>query len=94
MLFSGAHPALVTRNARRHPRQLWMSRYIVFFQLGGWAERRVARHGFRYVETLWRRWSPGFTALPAHLAHVNATLAASTADTVLEGLRPEMETAP
>jgi hypothetical protein len=30
MLFAGAHPALVQRNARRSLRQPWGSRYIVF----------------------------------------------------------------
>ena len=77
VLLAGAHPAVVQRNARRSPRQLWMSRYIVFFQLGGIADRRVARRDFAYVEALWRRWAPGFTVPDEHLAHVKRTLAAS-----------------
>jgi pimeloyl-ACP methyl ester carboxylesterase len=77
VLLAGAHPALLQRNARRHPRQLWMSRYIVFFQFGALADRRVARNDFAYVEKLWRRWSPGFTVPAGHLAHVKRTLAAS-----------------
>lgn len=77
VLLAGAHPAVVARNARRSARQLWMSRYIVFFQLGAVADRRVARHDFAYVEALWRRWAPGFTLPAEHLAHVRATLAAS-----------------
>ena len=77
VLLAGAHPAVLQRNARRFPRQLWMSRYIVFFQLGAAADRRVARHDFAYVERLWRRWAPGFTVPPGHLAHVKRTLAAS-----------------
>lgn len=77
VLLAGAHPAVVARNARRSPRQLWMSRYIVFFQLGSWADRRVARDDFAYVEALWRRWAPGFTVPAAHLARVKRTLAAS-----------------
>lgn len=77
VLLAGAHPAVLQRNARRSPRQLWMSRYIVFFQLGGVADRRVARDDFAYVEALWRRWAPGFTVPAEHLAHVKRTLAAS-----------------
>lgn len=77
ILLAGAHPAVVQRNARRSPRQLWMSRYIVFFQLGAMAEHRVARDDFAYVERLWRRWAPGFTPPPEHLARVKRTLAAS-----------------
>ena len=77
VLLAGAHPAVVQRNARRSLRQLWMSRYIVFFQFGSFADRRVARHDFAYVESLWRRWAPGFTVPAEHLDHVKATLAAS-----------------
>jgi pimeloyl-ACP methyl ester carboxylesterase len=54
-----------------------MSRYIVFFPFGSYADRRVARDDFAYVEALWRRWAPGFTVPAEHLAHVRATLAAS-----------------
>ncbi|WNV76793.1 alpha/beta fold hydrolase [Geodermatophilus sp. DSM 44513] len=77
VLFAGAHPAYVQRNARRSPRQLWASRYIVFFQLGRLADRRVARDDCAYVERLWRRWAPGFDPPAEHLAHVRRTLAAS-----------------
>lgn len=77
VLLAGAHPALVARNARRSPRQWWMSRYIVFFQLGGIADRRVARRNFAYVDALWRRWAPGFVVPTGHLDHVKRTLSAS-----------------
>lgn len=78
VLLSGAHPAYVRRNARRAPRQAWMSRYIAFFQLRGWADRRVARRDFAYVDRLWRRWAaPGWPPPPDHLGHVKRTLAAS-----------------
>jgi len=76
-LLAGAHPAVLQRNARRSLRQLWMSRYIVFFQLGSYADRRVSRDNFAYVEALWRRWAPGFTIPEDHRAHVKRTLAAS-----------------
>jgi pimeloyl-ACP methyl ester carboxylesterase len=77
VLLAGAHPAFVTRNARRSLRQLWASRYLVFFQLGALADRAVARDDFAYVEKLWRRWAPGFTPPEEHLTRVKATLAAS-----------------
>lgn len=77
VLLAGAHPAFVTRNARRSLRQLWLSRYIVFFQLGWLADRVVARDDFAYVDRLWRRWAPGFTPCDEHLTSVKRTLAAS-----------------
>ena len=77
ILLAGAHPAFVARNARRFPRQLWLSRYIVFFQFGRVADRAVARNDFAYVDRLWRRWAPGFVPPADHLAHVKQTLAAS-----------------
>ncbi|MGL5866746.1 MAG: alpha/beta fold hydrolase [Dermatophilaceae bacterium] len=77
-LFSGAHPAYLQRNARRAPRQAWMSRYILYFQLRGWADRHVARGDFAYIDRLWRRWAaPDWTPPPDHLRHVKRTLAAS-----------------
>ncbi len=77
VLLSGAHPAFTVRNARRSLRQLWSSRYLVFFQLGGLADRAVARDDFAYVERLWCRWSPGFRLAEDHRARVKGTLAAS-----------------
>ncbi len=74
---AGPHPDAVLRNARRHPRQWLMSRYIAFFQLRGIAERRVSRDQFAYIERLWRRWSPGFEPPEDHLRRVKATISAS-----------------
>lgn len=74
VMLSGAHPAAINRRMKRLPRQWWMSRYIIFFQFGGVADRAVAHNDFAYVERLWRRWSPAFTPPPAHLARVKATL--------------------
>lgn len=71
---SGAHPAAIAKNTRRHPRQIWMSRYIIFFQLGGIADRRVARNGYQYIERLWKRWSPTFELDRAHRNSVIATI--------------------
>lgn len=77
VLLSGAHPAVVQRNARRSAKQLWMSRYIVLFQLGRLADRAVARRDFAYVRRLWRRWSPGFAMPEEHARRVLETLRAS-----------------
>ena len=74
---AGAHPAVINRRMKKLPRQWWMSRYIILFQLGDVADRAVARDHFAYVERLWRRWSPGFTPPPRHLARVKATLGRS-----------------
>lgn len=71
---AGAHPAIIGRNIRRLPKQWWMSRYIVFFQLGRAADLWVARNDFAYVDRLWRRWSPGFAAPAEHIARVKETL--------------------
>jgi pimeloyl-ACP methyl ester carboxylesterase len=77
VLISGAHPAVLQRNARRHPRQWWMSRYIVFFQTGRLADRWVARRDFAYIDRLWRRWSPGFDVPTERGVHIKDTLRAS-----------------
>lgn len=76
VLLSGAHPAAISRNSRRHPRQLWLSRYIVFFQLGGFADRRVERNDFAALDRLWDRWSPGGIDTE-HRARVKETIARS-----------------
>lgn len=77
-LLAGAHPAILQRNARRSLRQLWASRYIVYFQFGFLADRRIPRHDFAYVTRLWRRWAGRGFAPPAdHLRHVKNTLRAS-----------------
>lgn len=56
------------------PEQLRRSWYVLFFQLRGLAERRLAAGDFALVERLWRDWSPGFSAPPEELAHVKAAL--------------------
>lgn len=54
-----------------------MSRYIVFFQFGRRADRRVVANDFRYIDRLWRRWSSGFEIPAPHRAHVKDTLRTS-----------------
>ena len=82
---SAAHPAVVYANTGRSPRQLWRSRYAVFFQIPGFSEARVQRDDFAYIEQLWRRWAaPGWTLPQAHLAGVKQTLARSMPAPVLQ----------
>ena len=46
------------RTGLRSPMQWWQSRYMLYFQASGLAEALVSRKDFRFVETIWRRWSP------------------------------------
>ncbi len=39
--------------------QLRRSRYILLFQLPGVSDAMVRRNDFNYIDTLWKRWSPG-----------------------------------
>ncbi|MCQ6458573.1 hypothetical protein, partial [Vibrio parahaemolyticus] len=38
---------------------LIMSRHFLYFKLP-WAESGTRRNDFRYIETLYRRWAPGW----------------------------------
>lgn len=66
----------MTRAILRHPAQLRRSSYILFFQLRWLPERRIRRDGLAWIDTLWRRWSPGWTPPPDHLERVKQTLSA------------------
>lgn len=55
------------------PRQLRNSWYVLFFQLRGIADRRLARDDFALIERLWRAWSPGFEPDAAEMEAVKAT---------------------
>jgi pimeloyl-ACP methyl ester carboxylesterase len=79
VLLSGAHPDAIRVNGRRAVRQLWYSRYIVWFQLAALADRAVARNDFAYLDRLWDRWSPGGVPVPdaVHRARVKRTIARS-----------------
>lgn len=54
------HPGRFSSLGLKSPRQLWMSRYILFFQLRGIAERSLRRGDYAFVDRLWQRWSPGW----------------------------------
>ena len=44
----------------RHPKQFVHSWYMLFFQLRGIADYVVERNDYRFIERLWRNWSPGW----------------------------------
>lgn len=58
----------VQAGLRRHPRQLLLSSYMLFFQVRGIADRIVAARDFAFIELLWRRWSPGWEWDPDDMA--------------------------
>jgi pimeloyl-ACP methyl ester carboxylesterase len=60
---------------QRSPRQLWLSRYMLFFQLRGVAEWTLRGNGLSFVDRLWRRWSPGWTYDPQLTRRVRERLA-------------------
>ena len=67
-------PGVFARNLLRHPGQLLRSRYMAQFQVPRLSERFVRRDEHAFIETLWRRWSPGFEPPPERLAAVRAAL--------------------
>jgi pimeloyl-ACP methyl ester carboxylesterase len=50
---------------------------MAFFQLGGLADRLVARGDFALIERLWRDWSPGFRPEPGYLDELKRCLSES-----------------
>ncbi|MBL8600902.1 MAG: alpha/beta hydrolase [Myxococcales bacterium] len=68
------HPMAFIEHLLRSPEQLRMSWYMGFFQLP-WAPEWALRRGL--VSKLWRAWSPRTTPPSAHLAEVEAAIAAS-----------------
>lgn len=47
-------------NCLRHPRQLLHSWYVFFFQAPLLPELAIKRGDFQCLESIWRRWSPGW----------------------------------
>jgi pimeloyl-ACP methyl ester carboxylesterase len=70
------HPASFARALLVDRRQLARSAYMAFFQLGRFAERRVSADDFRFIDSLWNRWSPSLGPHPA-IAAAKAALAPS-----------------
>ena len=62
------------RALRPTPRQIWNARHFIYCALP-WAPRTVRRRGLAYVDRLYRRMSPHWTAPPEELERLKATLA-------------------
>lgn len=58
------HPGRFLTGLSRHPRQLRLSWYMLFFQARGLAEWSVRRNDYAFIRMLYRQWSPGW-AIPA-----------------------------
>jgi pimeloyl-ACP methyl ester carboxylesterase len=58
----------------KHPRQLALSSYMLFFQLRGIAERVVARNDYDFIRRLWHKWSPDWELPENDLRDVITTL--------------------
>jgi pimeloyl-ACP methyl ester carboxylesterase len=52
------HAGRFLSDTAKHPRQLRLSWYMLFFQLRGVADHVVARRDFEFLRMLWRQWSP------------------------------------
>lgn len=75
---TAAHPAAVFRNSGKLPRQIWRSRYAMFFQVPGLSEWWASRNDFAYLERLWQRWAaPGWRSPRDHLLAVRSVMRAS-----------------
>ena len=54
------HSGRFLSDALRHPKQLRLSWYMMFFQLRGIADYHLQRKDFEFIRMLWRHWSPGW----------------------------------
>ena len=71
------HVAAFERNLRGSRSQQQRSAYMALFMLPALPEKVLAFADFAYVERLWRRWSPGYTARPEYMRELKNTLRAS-----------------
>lgn len=71
------HVLAIETNIERYPRQLRRSAYIGFFQLPVVSDRAVKWGDYRFVERLWRSWSPGFDPGSDQLDELKLCLRAS-----------------
>jgi pimeloyl-ACP methyl ester carboxylesterase len=71
------HPASWLGNLVHCPRQLLLWWYVLFFNLGGFAQRRAAARDFLLVERLWSAWSPGMVPDQAYFAELKRCLGRS-----------------
>lgn len=78
------HPrTLKPKNALQAAGMLLMSRHFLYFKLP-WAEAGTRRSDFRYIETLYQRWAPGWTG-PERDAAVARAKEAFSSPEVLAG---------
>jgi pimeloyl-ACP methyl ester carboxylesterase len=68
------HPGRFATIIGSDPDQLARSAYIMFFQQGD-AEAAIAHDDWRYLEELWRKWSPGWEVPAALLSEMRSTFA-------------------
>lgn len=54
------HFSAIEANAERYPWELRRSAYAGLFQLPILSDRVVRLRDYRFIERLWRKWSPGF----------------------------------
>lgn len=71
------HVAAFQRNIAVSVRQQLRSGYMMFFQLPFLPERIVPRNDFAFVDALWKRWSPGYSAAPDYMRELKSCLRAS-----------------
>ncbi|WP_439102374.1 alpha/beta fold hydrolase [Congregibacter sp.] len=60
----------------KHPKQLRMSWYILFFQVPGIAEHVIKRKDFAFLRWLWQTWSPGWDFDEEEFQEVGAAFSA------------------
>jgi pimeloyl-ACP methyl ester carboxylesterase len=60
---------------RKNPKQLLFSWYTLFFQLRGISDWWVERNDWKFIEQLWRSWSPSWTIPQPTLESVKQTFA-------------------
>jgi len=73
-----AHPrTLKPKNTLAALGMFVMARHFLYFQLP-WAEAGTRRNGFRYIDTLYRRWAPGWRGSERDAAVARAQEAFST----------------
>jgi len=78
------HPqTLKPKNALQAVGMFAMARHFIYFQLP-WAEAGTRRSDFRYIDTLYQRWAPGWQGLERDAAVARAKAAFSTPE-VLTG---------
>lgn len=107
VLLAVPHPATVRATLKRSPRHVLRSFHWFLFQLPRLPEWLCARHDYRFLETLWKLWSPQFDdaehvarirqafatpgAIEAALAYYRALFDARLADPALAGLRARLD---